>query len=284
MDVAVTLTNGSYHSVDSSEQAFRQAARLAMQAGIPQCEPQLLEPIMAVQVWMPQAFTAKVMQALTGRRGQVLGYSNKEGWPAGEQIEAYLPQAEMHDFVVELRSLTMGTGGFHWQFDHLQEMPGETGRDDCPAPQKSLGYQLSRLGLQFLKSCGHNLLNLRLLLAIARIQIISHGAGSRLEFLELTVKETIGKAAVLNGLLLEVGSVAKLVQPMGIGHILSPIAKLAKHLLFGKAANKLMDFAAHGEIEHQRLLEAFVPVGMQAIATIDPRAYRPKIRWGIGCG
>ncbi|WNC21861.1 elongation factor G [Thermosynechococcus sp. PP22] len=123
VDVAVTLTNGSYHSVDSSEQAFRQAARLAMQAGIPQCEPQLLEPIMAVQVWMPQAFTAKVMQALTGRRGQVLGYSNKEGWPGWEQIEAYLPQAEMHDFVVELRSLTMGTGGFHWQFDHLQEVP-----------------------------------------------------------------------------------------------------------------------------------------------------------------
>ncbi|AHB89030.1 elongation factor G Fus [Thermosynechococcus sp. NK55a] len=123
VDVAVTLTNGSYHSVDSSEQAFRQAARLAMQAGIPQCEPQLLEPIMAVQVWMPQAFTAKVMQALTGRRGQVLGYSCKEGWPGWEQIEAYLPQAEMHDFVVELRSLTMGTGGFHWQFDHLQEVP-----------------------------------------------------------------------------------------------------------------------------------------------------------------
>lgn len=123
VDVAVTLTNGSYHSVDSSEQAFRQAARLAMQAGIPQCEPQLLEPIMAVQVWMPQAFTAKVMQALTGRRGQVLGYSSKEGWPGWEQIEAYLPQAEMHDFVVELRSLTMGTGGFHWQFDHLQEVP-----------------------------------------------------------------------------------------------------------------------------------------------------------------
>ncbi len=123
VDVAVTLTNGSYHSVDSSEQAFRQAARLAMQAGVPQCEPQLLEPIMAVQVWMPQAFTAKVMQALTGRRGQVLGYSSKEGWPGWEQIEAYLPQAEMHDFVVELRSLTMGTGGFHWQFDHLQEVP-----------------------------------------------------------------------------------------------------------------------------------------------------------------
>ncbi len=123
VDVAVTLTNGSYHSVDSSEQAFRQAARLAMQAGIPQCEPQLLEPIMAVQVWMPQAFTAKVMQALTGRRGQVLGYSSKEGWLGWDQIEAYLPQAEMHDFVVELRSLTMGTGGFHWQFDHLQEVP-----------------------------------------------------------------------------------------------------------------------------------------------------------------
>lgn len=123
VDLAVTLTNGSYHSVDSSEQAFRQAARLAMQAGIPQCEPQLLEPILRVQVWTPQAFTAKVMQALTGRRGQVLGYNQKADWPGWEQIEAYLPQAEMHDFVVELRSITMGAGGFHWEFNHLQEVP-----------------------------------------------------------------------------------------------------------------------------------------------------------------
>ncbi|MCH9056473.1 elongation factor G [Synechococcus sp. PCC 6717] len=123
VDLAVTLTNGSYHSVDSSEQAFRQAARLAMQAGIPQCEPQLLEPIMRVHVWVPKAFTAKVMQALTGRRGQVLGYDQKADWPGWEQIEAYLPQSEMHDFVVELRSITMGAGGFHWEFDHLQEVP-----------------------------------------------------------------------------------------------------------------------------------------------------------------
>lgn len=123
VDVSVTLTNGSFHSVDSSEQAFRQAARLAMQTGVPQCQPQLLEPIMAVQVWMPQEFTAKVLQALTGRRGQILGYDQKSGWPGWEQIEAYLPQAEMHDFVIELRSLTMGVGCFHWLPDHFQEVP-----------------------------------------------------------------------------------------------------------------------------------------------------------------
>ena len=123
VDVAITLTNGSYHSVDSSEQAFKQAARLAMQTGMPQCEPTLLEPIASVQVCAPAEFTSKVLQLVSGRRGQILGYEGKSDWPGWDCVAAYLPQAEMHDFIVELRSLTMGVGFFHWQFDHLQEVP-----------------------------------------------------------------------------------------------------------------------------------------------------------------
>jgi elongation factor G len=123
VDVAVTLTNGSYHSVDSSEQAFKQAARLAMQTGMPKCEPTLLEPIASTQVCAPSEFTSKVLQLVSGRRGQILGYEGKSDWPGWDCVSAYLPQAEMHNFIVELRSLTMGVGFFHWQFDHLQEVP-----------------------------------------------------------------------------------------------------------------------------------------------------------------
>lgn len=125
VDVAVTLTNGSYHTVDSSEQAFKQAARLAMTEGMANCEPTLLEPIMAIQVCAPAEFTSKVLQLVTGRRGQILGYEARSDWPSWDCVSAYLPQAEMHDFIVELRSLTLGVGFFNWQYDHLQEVPGK---------------------------------------------------------------------------------------------------------------------------------------------------------------
>ncbi|WP_392530841.1 elongation factor G [Nostoc sp. C117] len=123
VDLAVTLTNGSYHSVDSSEQAFKQAARLAMQTGIPQAEPTLLEPILRIEVTTPSEFTSKVLQLLSGRRGQILGYEGKNDWQGWDNVSAYLPQAEMQNFIVELRSLTLGVGSFHWEYDHLQEVP-----------------------------------------------------------------------------------------------------------------------------------------------------------------
>lgn len=123
VDVAVTLTNGSYHTVDSSEQAFKQAARLAMQTGIPQAQPTLLEPILHVEVTTPSEFTSKVLQLLSGRRGQILGYEGRSDWQGWDKVVAYLPQAEMQNFIVELRSLTLGVGSFHWAYDHLQEVP-----------------------------------------------------------------------------------------------------------------------------------------------------------------
>jgi elongation factor G len=123
VDLSVTLTNGSYHSVDSSEQAFKQAARIAMQEGMPQCEPVLLEPIIEITVSIPTNFTSNVLRLLTGRRGQILGYEAKPDWNGWDQVVAHLPQAEMHDFIVELRSLTFGVGFFQWQHDHLQEVP-----------------------------------------------------------------------------------------------------------------------------------------------------------------
>jgi elongation factor G len=125
VDVAVTLTNGSYHTVDSSEQAFKQAARLAMQEGMAKCEPTLLEPILQVLVSIPTDFTSKVLRLVSGRRGQILGYDAKADWHGWDEVVVHIPQAEMHDLIVELRSLTLGVGFFHWQHDHLQEVPGK---------------------------------------------------------------------------------------------------------------------------------------------------------------
>lgn len=123
VDIAVTLTDGSYHNVDSSEQAFKQAARLAMTEGMPQCQPVLLEPIVRLEVMAPTEFTARVLQLVSGHRGQILGYEARSDWKSWDQVAAHLPQAEMQNFIIELRSLTLGVGTFTWQSDHLQEVP-----------------------------------------------------------------------------------------------------------------------------------------------------------------
>lgn len=123
VDIAVTLTDGSYHNVDSSEQAFKQAARIAMQEGVPKCQSVLLEPIVKVTLSVPIDFTAKVLRLVSGRRGQILGYDAKEDWRGWDEISAQIPQAEMQDLIVELRSLTLGVGHFSWEYDHLQEVP-----------------------------------------------------------------------------------------------------------------------------------------------------------------
>lgn len=134
VDIDVTLTDGSYHSVDSSEQAFKQAARLAMTEGLPKCHPVLLEPILSVTVLAPSEYTAKVLQLISGKRGQIQGFEASAEWKGWDQVTAYLPQAEMHDFIVDLRSLTMGVGFFQWDEDHLQEVPDKL-RDGVLAMQ-----------------------------------------------------------------------------------------------------------------------------------------------------
>jgi elongation factor G len=123
VDIDVTLTDGSYHTVDSSEQAFRQAARLGMTEGMPKCEPILLEPILQVTVSVPNDFTSNVLQLVSTHRGQILGYEGIADWKNWDQVLAYLPQSEMQTFIIELRSLSMGVGFFNWEYDHLQEVP-----------------------------------------------------------------------------------------------------------------------------------------------------------------
>ena len=122
VDVAVTLTDGQYHSVDSSDQAFKQAARIGMTEGMAKCEPVLLEPIVLVTVHVPSEFTSKAQRLISGRRGQILGYGPIEGWKDWDEVQAYLPQSEMHDLIIELRSLTLGVVHFDWKLYHLQEL------------------------------------------------------------------------------------------------------------------------------------------------------------------
>jgi elongation factor G len=124
VDFEVTLYDGSFHTVDSSEQAFKTAAQLAMREGIAACAPVLLEPILKVEISVPNDATSKAQRALSTRRGQILGFDQKEGWDGWDVVHGMLPQSEMHDLIVELRSTTMGVGTFSWEFDHLQELSG----------------------------------------------------------------------------------------------------------------------------------------------------------------
>lgn len=124
VDLSVTLFDGQAHAVDSSDMAFRRAGILAMKDGLPQCSPVLLEPVCKVTVSVPNEFTANAQSVISRRRGQILGFTPKEGWTSWDEVDAYMPQSELHDLIVELRSLSQGIGSYEWQFDHLNELAG----------------------------------------------------------------------------------------------------------------------------------------------------------------
>jgi elongation factor G len=136
VDVAVALTDGSYHDVDSSDAAFQTAARIAMTEGMPNCAPVLLEPIMHVKVHVPSDATASVNGILSSRRGKILGFDSRDGWRGWDTVEAEVPQSELHDLIVELRSLTQGVGTFEQKFDHLAELTGKLA-DNVVASRKA---------------------------------------------------------------------------------------------------------------------------------------------------
>ena len=99
-------------------------ASIAMQSGLQACDPVLLEPILSVEISVPTEFTSNVLRLISGRRGQILGYDAKANWTSWDVVSAYLPQAEMQDLIIELRSLTQGVGFFNANYDHLQEVVG----------------------------------------------------------------------------------------------------------------------------------------------------------------
>lgn len=124
VDVAVTLIDGSYHSVDSSELSFRLAGRMAMAEALTAAQPHLLEPMHKVTVVCPSSATSRVSSAVASRRGQMLGMAPRDGWAGWDRIDALIPEAELSGMEAELRSQSQGLATYEAEFDHLAELNG----------------------------------------------------------------------------------------------------------------------------------------------------------------
>jgi elongation factor G len=120
VDIKVTLVDGSYHDVDSSEQAFSIAGSMGFKDGVRKAKPVLLEPIMRVDVFMPEEFMGDVMGDLSGRRGQILGM---EGRAASHIVHAEVPLSAMFGYSTDLRSMTQGRANYSMEFHHYQQLP-----------------------------------------------------------------------------------------------------------------------------------------------------------------
>ena len=125
VDFAANLEDGSYHSVDSSEMAFKMAGRLAMIECMKEASPVLLEPIVMVEVHVPSEATSRVTQIVSGHRGQILGFEPRKGWEGWDTVQAHMPEAEIADLIIELRSATAGAGTFTFAHDHMAELTGK---------------------------------------------------------------------------------------------------------------------------------------------------------------
>jgi elongation factor G len=125
VDLEVTLKDGSYHSVDSSDMAFRAAARLALAEALPKASPVLLEPVLGVELAVPSEVMVKITGLISARRGQILGYDRRPGWDGWDVVRAQIPEAEIGDLIVDLRSATAGVGTFSARFDHFAELTGK---------------------------------------------------------------------------------------------------------------------------------------------------------------
>ena len=126
VDISVALIDGSYHAVDSSDMAFRIAGRIGIAEALPQCNPVLLEPIHMVEITCPSEASAKINAILSGRRGQILGFDTREGWDGWDVVRAMMPETEIGDLIIEVRSATAGVGTFTFKFDHMAELTGKT--------------------------------------------------------------------------------------------------------------------------------------------------------------
>jgi len=124
VDCCVTLVDGSYHSVDSSELAFRLAGRIAMQEALSAAHPHLLEPMHKLTVVCPSSATSRITSAVAGRRGQMLGMGPRDGWTGWDRIDALIPEAELSGLEAELRSQSQGLATYEAEFDHLAELNG----------------------------------------------------------------------------------------------------------------------------------------------------------------
>jgi elongation factor G len=129
VDVEAVLTDGSYHTVDSSDMAFRTAARIGMSEALAKGEPILLEPVLSVTIYVPSEAMSRATSIVSGRRGQIMGFGPRDGWDGWDKLEALIPEAEMDNLIVELRSATSGAGFYESAFDHLTEVVGKHARE-----------------------------------------------------------------------------------------------------------------------------------------------------------
>ena len=120
MDVKVTLFDGSYHEVDSSEMAFKIAGSMGFRAAVAKAAPVLLEPMMKVEITTPDEYLGDVMGDVSSRRGRIQGMNPKNGVHI---LDAFIPLAEMFGYATDLRSNTQGRATYSMQFDHYEKVP-----------------------------------------------------------------------------------------------------------------------------------------------------------------
>lgn len=135
VDIKVELFYGSYHTVDSSEMAFKIAASMAIQKGVREAKPVLLEPIMELSVTIPDEFMGDVNGDLNSRRGRILGM--EPGGPGRQCIRATVPEAEVLRYSADLRSMTAGRGTYDLKFSHYEEVPEHIAKEITAAYEKA---------------------------------------------------------------------------------------------------------------------------------------------------
>ncbi|MBX9693961.1 MAG: elongation factor G, partial [Cyanobacteria bacterium] len=123
VDITINLYDGKFHDVDSDEMSFKMAGILAMKDAMPKSSPIILEPITEVKIHVPNQYTSSVLGQVTGRRGQIQGYGpdpNRQRW---DEVVAHIPQAELWDYIIELRTSTQGLGFYEWKFVQMSPVP-----------------------------------------------------------------------------------------------------------------------------------------------------------------
>jgi elongation factor G len=121
VDVRATVFDGSYHEVDSSEMAFKIAASMAVKDAVEKADPAILEPLMRVEVTMPEQFMGDVIGDLNSRRGQIEGMDSRG---TTQVVQAFVPLAEMFGYATDLRSMTQGRASHSMELSHYAEVPG----------------------------------------------------------------------------------------------------------------------------------------------------------------
>jgi elongation factor G len=133
IDFKATLYDGSFHTVDSNELSFKLASAMATRKGIHEADPVLLEPIMDVEVRVPEAYMGDINRDLSTRRGRVLGMDSDDGM---QVVRAHVPMAELASYATELRSMTAGRGLYRAALDHYEETPAHVAQKVIEAHKK----------------------------------------------------------------------------------------------------------------------------------------------------